>query len=120
MVKLFVSVNWKPLKPLLFNKDVILKCYIKDCCPEGTQWTGGKTNSLLTLGRVSNNKAKYEESWGVDASYLKIKNFGIDDGDSLYTCFHGFLKYSRNLTIKENDFARKYLIVKWKCFIGSL
>ncbi|XP_063400455.1 uncharacterized protein LOC134685029 isoform X2 [Mytilus trossulus] len=99
------TINWKPLKPLLFNKDVILKCYIKDCCPEGTQWTGGKTNALLTLGRVSNNKAKYKESWGVDASYLTIKNFGIDDGDSLYTCFHGFLKYSRNLTIKENDFA---------------
>lgn len=99
------SINWKPLKPLLFNKDVILKCYIKDCCSEGTQWTGGKTNSLLTLGRVSNNEAKYEESWGVDASYLTIKNFGIDDADSLYTCFHGFLKYSRNLTIKENDFA---------------
>lgn len=99
------SISWEPLEPLLFNEDVILKCYIKDCCPEGTQWTGGKTNSLLTLGRVSNNKAKYEETWGVDASYLKIKKFGIDDGDSLYTCFHGFPKHSKNLTIKGNNFA---------------
>ncbi|XP_076116666.1 uncharacterized protein LOC143084143 [Mytilus galloprovincialis] len=100
------KISWEPLEPLLFNEDVILKCSIKDCCPDGTQWTGGKTNSLLTLGRVSNNKAKYEETWGVDASFLKIKNFGIDDGDSLYTCFHGFNKDPpKNLTITGNDFA---------------
>ncbi|CAC5399900.1 PYG [Mytilus coruscus] len=101
----YISVSWEPLEPLLFNEDVILKCHIKDCCPEGTQWTGGKTNSLLTLGRVSNDKTKYEELWGVEASYLKIKKFGLEDGDSLYTCFHGFSKHSKNLTINGNNFA---------------
>lgn len=104
------------MEPLFFNKNVILKCHIKDCCPDDTQWTGGKTSSLLTLGRVSNNKAKYEESWGVDASYLKIKNFGIDDGNSLYTCFHGFSKHPKNLTIKGNNFACKYYNLYQMCF----
>lgn len=97
------------MKPAFFDEDVILKCHIKNCCL-GTQWHGGKTDTLLTSDLLSHNMAKYEVRWEADSSSLIIKSFEFEDGDTSYTCLHSSHNCSGYLTINGNDFVCKYFI----------
>lgn len=98
------KLEWAPVLPIKFHQDVMLQCGIPNCCTNTTQWIGGPEGTLLTYQRHSLNNTKYKEIWGRNVNYLVIKNFDLDDVNCVYTCYHGFDFYSRNLTIDGNQF----------------
>ncbi|XP_071172161.1 uncharacterized protein [Mytilus edulis] len=101
-------VKWELItKPIVFSKDVTLKCYNSQentCRSGGRKWKAGSNSALLIFDEGPVNKTKYGSECMEDGFTLTIKHFDLEDFNQYYACSYGFEKYGANLSTDNYEF----------------
>lgn len=104
------TIYWEIVNPpMRYGDDVQLVCSIT-CCPDvstlSTYWAIEDEHlpTSISHNTLAGNSKKYEILTSSHACRLEIKKFGPEDANKNYTCFHGFERFSKNLTLDINSF----------------
>lgn len=100
------AVHWNPKTPIQFYGNASLQCNVQKNGIGTPKWTGGYMREVLTYNEASFYKDKYSVQLDIQNNlyYLNITNFNENDVNVVYSCFCGFQKYSKNLTLDESHF----------------
>lgn len=100
------AVFWNPVEPVQFYENACLICHLGSNGTGTPKWTGGYLDEIITYNAASFYKDKYTVHYDNNQKlyYLNISNFDENDVNVVYTCFYGFQKYSRKLTLDKYRF----------------
>lgn len=102
-------MHWHPVEPIQFYQTASLVCHINISNHGIPKWTGGNMGEVLTYYRASFYNDKYTVLYDTKQQLytLNITDFNEKDVNVVYSCFYGFEKSSRNLTLNAYKFERK-------------
>lgn len=102
------AVFWNPVEPVQFYENACLICHLGYNRTGTPKWTGGFLDKIISYNAASFYEDKYTVHYDNNQKlyYLNISNFNENDVNVVYTCFYGFKKYSKKLTLENYRFER--------------
>ncbi|XP_052073535.1 uncharacterized protein LOC127711502 isoform X2 [Mytilus californianus] len=116
----YSSVQWKVVnRPVVFGGDLILKCRMPIStfsCVSTSRWTRGHDNALIAFNNATYNKKYTSERNNICSDYyLYIHDVNESDMTDSYTCWHGYVNFTKMLTLESDTFEKHpdYMDLQW-------